>query len=74
MIDSIELYEIVVKEGIEHDTHQSGLYFPVNERTNYLTGNYEFSSNVTKFRDQISGNTWYCIPFANKAYLDKRKG
>lgn len=58
------IYQQVIEQGIEHDSHQSDLYIPVNGITYDLVTDYEHSCNVTKFISQKDGQPWYEIPFA----------
>jgi hypothetical protein len=61
------IYEAIKEKGIEYDTHESDLYLPATEEVSNLLAEYhaEFLSNVTRFRNQINGQIWFDVPFAN---------
>lgn len=62
--DTVSLWEQVKAAGIQHASHETDLYLPVNEQTRALIRGYRFKENVTTFQNQVEGGTWYDIPFA----------
>lgn len=74
MMNGEKLWNKVVELGIEHDSHESDLYIPVNEQTVALIAEYEYKSNVTTFISQIDKKRWYDIPFAYIPFWEKRVG
>ena len=69
-----ELYEAVVKLGIEIDHHESDLYLPVTPETTALVNTYVSTNSKKRLVDPrgyavrlfaaSDGKTWYDIPFA----------
>lgn len=68
------IYEKVIELNIEFSAYCSDLYIPVNETTIKLVNDYEFKSNVTKFKSNIDSKPWFDIPFAYQPYWTKRIG
>ena len=61
----------------DFDQHESDLYVRrTPEVEAWLKDNYKFYSNVTKFKNQIDGQTWLDIPFGrmDDFVADKTKG
>jgi hypothetical protein len=67
-----DFYGNVIELGIEHDHHESDLYVPVNAQTKTMMNDYEYAMLVTTFKDQVTGNLWYDIPFAYTPWWEER--
>lgn len=67
-----DFYGKVVELGIKHDHHESDLYVPVNAQTKTMMNDYEYARLVTTFKDQVTGNLWYDIPFAYTPWWEER--
>ena len=67
------IYDEVVKQGIEHDNHASDLYIPVNDATKKLIADYDSKVNVTTFRSNIDRQLWFDIPFAYSPFWEKKQ-
>lgn len=52
------------KAGQVTDNHESDLYTPVNDITRGIVSRYQYKCNVTIFRSNLDGASWYDIPFA----------
>lgn len=68
----MEIYNEIVKAGVEYSNHESDLYVPVNEITKKIVEEYQFRGNVSTFVSNIDGKLWYDIPFAYLPYWDKK--
>ena len=68
------IYEAIKNEGVEYDTHESDLYIQDTPKNWELLAEYhsEFIGNVTRFRNQRTGNIWLDIPFCNDEWWAKR--
>lgn len=60
----MNIFEEIKKAGVEYSSWKSDLYFPKNKMTDEIVSRYEFKSKVTTFKDNVTGNTWYDVPFA----------
>ena len=60
----MSIYQKAVEIGIEIDSHETDLYLKDCQESRKLIEEYEFKSNVTKFRSQIDNCVWFDIPFA----------
>jgi len=67
----MNIYEEVIKRGIEHDNHASDLYIPVNDETKELVNSYRNEHHVTTFKNNKDGKPWFDIPFAFEPFWDK---
>ena len=67
------IYEELKNAGVEIANHESDLYCPVNVITKEIVSRYEYSQNVTIFKDQITGKPWYNIPFAYTPFWENKK-
>jgi hypothetical protein len=67
-----DFYGKVVELGIEHDHHESDLYVPVNAQTKTMMNDYEYAMLVTTFKNQVTGNFWYDIPYAYTPWWEER--
>ena len=67
-----DLYDEIVKvtTPAERDHHASDLYIKATPATARIIDRYEFSSQVSSFRDQTDSRRalWYDIPFAYLPY------
>ena len=68
------IFEKVVAQNIQYNSHRSDLYIPVNKETKRLIAEYEFKENVTKFKDAIDNEWWFDIPFAYDPFWKKVPG
>jgi hypothetical protein len=59
-----DIYEKAIELGIETASHCTDLYLPVNEQTRALINQYEYKQSVHTFRNRITGQLWFDIPFA----------
>lgn len=64
----MNIYDEVIKQKIEHSSHSSDLYIPVNDETKKLVSQYEHKGNVTIFSSAIDGKPWFDIPFAYEPF------
>jgi len=64
------IYKKVLELNIEHDTHYSDLYIPVNDTTRALIKQFNCSPEV--FTSEIDASYWYDIPFAYDDFYNKR--
>ncbi len=72
MKDIKDIYEEVVRLGLEHGNHESDLLVKVTPESKKLVDAYEFKCNVKMFSSQIDGSTWFDIPFAYTPVWEKR--
>lgn len=72
-----ELYNTMLNATTpaERDHHVSDLYIKVTPATMRIIDRYEFSSQVSSFRDQTDPlrALWYDIPFAYLPYWQGRR-
>ncbi len=68
----MNIFEEIKKVGVEYSSWQSDLYFPKNKTTDEIVSRYEFKGNVTTFKDNITGNTWYDVPFAYDPFWESK--
>lgn len=73
------LYAEIVASGIQHDNHESDLYFPATEKSREILKRWPISSkNAETFRNQRPpnvGELWFDVPFAYLPYWEaKQKG
>ena len=68
----LSIYEQLKQANVKIDNHESDLYCPVNETTKAIIANYDHKSNVTTFKSNIDGKTWYDIPFAYAPWWNER--
>lgn len=66
MIENI--YDEMIKNGIECSNHYSDLYVPVNYITTEIVKQYRFKEDVRVFIGNIDGKATFDIPFAYKPY------
>lgn len=68
------IYKAIKKKNIEFSTHESDLYIQDTPENWELIVMYdsEFLTNITRFKNQRTGNIWLDIPFANDEWWDKR--
>jgi len=59
------IHEKLKNAGVKTDTHESDLYAEKTTESMNILATYEHPTNVAKFTCQITGTTWYDIPFAN---------
>ena len=60
-----QLNEALKASGCELDHWATDLYVPKTPETEAIVKQYQYyKQNVTTFRSQIDGTTWYDIPFA----------
>ena len=60
-----QLNEALKASGCEFDHWATDLYVPKTPETAAIVKQYQYyKQNVTTFRSQIDGTTWYDIPFA----------
>ena len=65
-----ELFQLTEKD---FGTHESDLYVKWTPQVwDYLKTCYKFFSNCKTFKNQIDGETWIDIPFANDQFWTKR--
>jgi hypothetical protein len=67
----LSIYQQLVDAGVPIDTHESDLYALVTDESTAIIENYKFKNNVTIFRDNIDGDLWYDIPFANDTFWSR---
>ena len=67
----MNIYEEMIKLGVQHAHHESDLYVPVNDATTKLVNQYEFKQNVKMFTCNIDKKLWYDIPFAYMPFWEK---
>jgi hypothetical protein len=67
------IYAQVVEQEMQHSSHASDLYVPVNPQTMALVKDYRFRSNVTTFVSQIDRKLWYDIPFAYMPFWEAKQ-
>lgn len=73
--EDFPLMSALMDAGIEIDHHESDLYFPVTEESTAILENYpQQFKNSTKFKDNISGDTWYDVPFSYTPYFNDEQG
>lgn len=71
MKDIKDIYEEVVRLGLEHGNHESDLLVKVTPESKKLVDAYEFKCNVTTFYNTDDCSRWYDIPFAYDPFWDK---
>lgn len=68
------LYKDLVEAGIETDSHESDLYFPVTEQSTAILQTYpQWTKTVERFRHSVNGTWWYDVPFAFQPWWDARQ-
>lgn len=65
------LYEDLLEAGVEIDSHESDLYFPVSKESEQILLRHPDQS-FTIFRSQIDGSAWVDCPFAYDPWWNKR--
>jgi hypothetical protein len=73
---NLTIYDLIKISGIEFDNHCSDLQFPVTEQTTAIVE--QFYPNrptvmVETFRNCITGERWYEIPFAYSPFWEARE-
>jgi hypothetical protein len=62
------LYQTLKEAGIETDSHESDLYFPVTDASREILSRFPLQkSNATTFSNEAPphvGERWYDVPFA----------
>lgn len=66
------IYEKLLAAGCEMSNHESDLYVKATETAREILKGYEHRENVTTFKNNIDGLTWYDVPFAYTPWWDKR--
>ena len=69
----MDIYEEMVKLGVELHHHESDLYVPVTPETTKLVEQYQqppFRGIVMRFTSQIDGKPWYDLPFQYQPFWD----
>lgn len=65
------LYQSLIDAGIPIASHESDLYFPVQAQTVAILDQFESEQRcVTRFRDQVTGEIWFDVPFAYLPYWE----
>ena len=64
MVEVMNLSEIT--------NHESDLYVKVCDDSTKIVNEYKFKSNVTVFRDNVTGCLYYDIPFAFDPFYKKQ--
>ena len=60
----MDIYEELLKTGCHLSNYCSDLYVEINEQTKEIVNNYEYKRNVTIFRNEVTNQLNYEIPFA----------
>jgi hypothetical protein len=71
LVDIDDIYEQMVKSGVELDHHESDLYVKKTPESEKIVKGYKFRSNVKVFKNNIDGTMWYDIPFAYTPWWNK---
>lgn len=62
------LWDVIKASGIEYDSHETDLYFPVTEQTTAILAAFPVQQSIAqKFSNQRPpnvGQLWYDVPFA----------
>jgi hypothetical protein len=70
------LYQTLKEAGIETDSHESDLYFPVTEASREILSRFPLQKgNATTFRNEAPphvGERWYDVPFAFDPFWQAR--
>lgn len=67
----MSIYQELKAAGVPVDSHESDLYAKVTPESIKIIQEYRFKGNVTRFRSQIDGTSWYDIPFMYDPFWDK---
>ena len=66
------IYKALKKAGCELDSHESDLYCKKDTTSEHIISMYDYKCNVTTFKSEIDGTTWYDIPFSYTPFWDKK--
>lgn len=69
----MSLYTQLVDAGVPVDNHRSDLYAKVTPESRALIAAYEHRRNVTMFVHQVTGESWYDIPFAFDPFWERKQ-
>ena len=65
------LWAEVQSRGIEHANHESDLYLPATDEVREILKRFP-EHKPTTFLNQVTGTTWFDIPFAFLPWWEKR--
>lgn len=69
-----DIYSQLQALGVPMESHESDLYVPITPETSAVVRAWKFFSNVTTFRDEVTGVGMYDIPFANSPFYGEAAG
>lgn len=68
-----QLYDELVRAGVEMDSHESDLYVPFTDAVRALLKRYRFRQGCVPFTDPKTNTLWVTIPFAFKPFWANRQ-
>jgi hypothetical protein len=72
-MEQLPLIDVLISHGIEISSHESDLYFPVNDVTREILNDYPTNNrNATTFTNNIDGKQWFDVPFAYLPFWHKK--
>ena len=73
-LNNNQLFNAIRKATTEDelDHHESDLYCKITPQTREIAKQWKFADQVETFRDQITGEMWFCFPFAYVPYWKER--
>ena len=70
------VHQQIKEAGVEYVGYYSDLYVQATQTASEIIRDYEYKENVKVFRNALTGQSWFDIPFANDDYyknLEARK-
>lgn len=69
----MNLYDAIIAAGIQIDSHESDLYFPVTEQTTAILAKFPTEKEIARtFQHTVKNQLWYEVPFGFLPFWDKK--
>jgi len=70
----MSLYQEIVAAKIEHDNHESDLYFIDNDESRKILAKYpQKQENAKRFKHATTGAMWWDVPFAFEPFWEAKQ-
>lgn len=69
----MSIYTQLKAIGVPMGSHESDLYVKDTPEGREIVATHEFFKSITRFRDQIDNEIWFCIPFAYDPWWEARR-
>lgn len=73
MTKELTLFEAIKAAGIQTDSHESDLYFPVTRESTAILARFVSAARASLFTSKVDGGRWYDVPFAYTPWWEAKQ-